>query len=989
MLLGVREYPNVDPAIISVTTTYTGANSDIIESQITEPLEESLNGIQGIRSISSISNDGRSRITIEFEIGVDMEAAANDVRDKVSRAIRKLPEGIDAPVVVKSDADSEPILILTLQSEERDLLELSAFANDVYKERLQTVSGVSEIGIYGEKKYSMKLLLNPLKMANFNLAPSDVKNALLKENIELPSGRIEGYNTELSIRTQGRLTTVEEFNNLIIKENNGSIIRLKDIGYAELRPHNERTLLRGNNAIPQVGIAITPLPGSNYVAIADECYKRIEQIKAEQPNDIKVGIAFDTTTTIRKAITEVEETILISFLLVVLVIFIFLRRWSSTLIPVLAIPISLIGSFFILYISDFSINILTLLGIVLATGIVVDDAIVVMENIYSKIEKGMNPLEAGIKGTQEIIFAIISTTITLVAVFMPIIFLQGLTGRLFREFGFVMAGSIIFSSIVSLTLTPMLSTRILKQKTKQGWFYRKTEIFFDNMQASYKKQLNFFVNKIWLSVVIMIASIAIFFVIGSQIPGELAPLEDKSRLGITATAPEGTSFEKMNDFVTKIIDLVDTMPEKQHIMAITSPGFGGTGSTNTASIRLILTPPAQRQKAQHDLASFLSQKLNNYTFARTYVTQEQTIGGRRSGLPLQYVIQSPDFESLKVVLPQFMKRVNTNPAFQVADLNLKFNKPEINLEIDRNRARALGVSTKDIAENLQLIFSGQRYGYFIMKGKQYEIIGQADRRYRDKPLDLSSLYVRNEKGELVQMDNIVKLSYSSVPPQLYRYNRYTSATVSAAPANGYTLGQAIKAMNDIKKEVLDVKFTTSLSGAAKDYEESSNTLVYAFILALILVYLILAAQFESFKDPFIIMLTVPLAMAGAVLALWIFGQTLNIFSQIGIIMLVGIVTKNGILIVEFANQFKAQGMQLAEAAISAAAQRLRPILMTSFATILGALPIALALGASAKSRVSMGITIIGGLIFSLILTLIVIPSLYTLISSKKTKKYNN
>jgi len=990
LFLGVREYPSVDPPIITVNTTYTGANSDIIESQITEPLEESINGIEGIRSINSISNDGRSRITVEFELGVNMEAAANDVRDRVSRALRSLPKDVDPPIVVKSDADSEPILIITLQSDKRNLLELSAFANDIYKERLQTVPGVSEIRIYGEKKYSMKLLMDPQKMAAYSLSPSDIRNALNRENIELPSGRIEGFNTELTIRTMGRLTTAEEFNNLIIKDDNGRVIKFKDIGNAELRPENERSLLRGSGAVPMVGVAITPQPGSNFIAIADACYERIENIKADQPEDITVGVAHDSTTTIRKAVTEVQDTILIAFILVVLVIFVFLRHWRSTLIPVLAIPISLIGSFFIMYISGFSINILSLLGIVLATGLVVDDAIVVMENIYSKIEKGIPPLEAGIKGTQEIIFAIISTTVTLVAVFLPVIFLQGITGRLFREFGLVMAGAIIISSIVSLTLTPMLSSKILKKSNHHNSFFNFTEALFVKLQSSYQRMLNKFVPKTWLSLSIMAVSIALFFGLGSQLPSELAPLEDKSRFGIMATAPEGTSFEKMNDYLTQIIDIVDSMPEKKNIMVITAPGFLGTGGTNTGIVRMILTEPSKRTKSQQELADMITAKLRNYPFARAFVTQEQTIGGGRSmSLPLQYVIQAPDFESLKAVLPEFMSKANSNPAFQVVDLNLKFNKPEISIEIDRERAGAMKVSIEDIAETIQLIFSGQRYGYFIMDGKQYQVIGQADRNFRDKPLDLSSLYVKNSNGDLIQLDNLAELSFRSTPPQLFRYNRYTSATVSASTAPGYTLGDGIKAMDEIKEEVLDSRFSTSLSGVAKDFTESSNTLLFAFIMALILVYLILAAQFESFRDPLIIMLTVPLALAGAIIALWLFGQSLNIFSQIGIIMLIGIVTKNGILIVEFANQFKAKGRNLREAAIEAASQRLRPILMTSLATILGALPIALAIGASAQSRVSMGITIIGGLIYSLLLTLIVIPSLYTIISEKKIKKEND
>jgi multidrug efflux pump len=983
VFLGVREYPSVDPPVVTVSTNYTGANADIIESQITEPLEESINGIAGIRSLTSTSSDGRSGITVEFELGIDMEAAANDVRDRVSRATRNLPPDIDPPVVSKSDADASPIISLVVQSDRRDLLELTSIANDVFKERLQTIPGVSDIRIWGEKKYSVKLLIDPAKLAAHNLTPLDVRNALNRENVELPSGRIEGYATELSIRTFGRMSTPEEFNDLIIKESGGSTVKLRDIGRAVLAPENERTILRGNGGIPMVGVAITPQPGSNHLAIAEEFYRRLEQIKRDVPPDLVYGIALDTTVNIRKGISEVAETIIIAFLLVLLVIFVFLRHWRTTIIPMLAIPISLIGTFFIMYLAHFTINILTLLGIVLSTGIVVDDAIVVLENIYSKIERGMNPREAGHAGSQEIYFAILSTTITLASVFLPIIFLQGLTGRLFREFGIVVAGSVLISAFVSLTLTAMLSALTLHKTEHESRIFLASERLFNRLVAGYRTSLERFVARRWLAPIVMIMSVGIIFLIGSRIPSELAPLEDRSRVVISATAPEGTAYDAMYDYMGKLLAVADSLPERDVLMSITAPGFGSS-ATNSGFVRINLTPPDKRNRSQQEIADALSSRLRKETFARTYVTQEQTIGGGgRGGLPIQYVIQAPTLDKLKDVIPAFMERAQADTMFQTVDLNLKFNKPEITIQIDRNRARSLGVTVRDIAETLQLYFSGQRYGFFIMNGKQYSVIAQASRVNRDKPSDLSSVYLRNSRGDLIQLDNLVTISYRSSPPQLYRFNRFAAATVSAAPARGHTLGQGIAAMDHIAADVLDKSFTTSLSGTAKDYSESSNTLLFAFLLALTLVYLILSAQFESFRDPLTIMFTVPLAIAGAVLALWVFGQTFNIFSQIGIIALVGIVTKNGILIVEFANQRKSQGLQLREAVIDAAAQRFRPILMTSLATVFGALPIALALGAAARSRISLGIVIIGGLLFSLGLTLYVIPALYTYISRKK------
>jgi len=979
--LGVREYPSVDPPVITVTTNYVGANADIIESQITEVLEEQINGIAGIRNLTSVSSDGRSTITVEFELDVDLEAAANDVRDRVSGSLRNLPTDVDPPIVAKSDADSSPIVAMTIQSDQRNLLELSQIGNDIFKERLQTIPGVSNIRVWGDKKFSMKLQLDPLKMAGFQVTPIDVRNALNRENVELPSGRIERFNTELSICTSGRLTTEEEFNDLIIRENDGRVVRLRDIGQAELRPENERSLLRGNGGVAQIAVAITPQPGSNYIAIADEFYKRVEQIKKDMPDDLRYNVALDTTVGIRAAIVEVEETVLIAFGLVVLVIFVFLRDWRTTLIPVLAIPISLIGAFFIMWAAGFSINILTLLAIVLATGIVVDDAIVVLENIYSKIEAGMDPMEAGRKGSTEITFAIISTTVTLAAVFLPIIFLSGLTGRLFREFGIVVAGAVILSALVSLSLTPMMSARLLKRKTKHSRFYTITERFFERLGRGYERSLTGFLRKRWLAFVVMAVSLGLIWLAGSNIPSELAPAEDKSRFIVQSTAPEGTSFELMNDYLSHVIELVDTMPERQALISVTAPGFGTASATNNGFVRVTLVPPSERDKTQDELAKEVMSKVQGLNLARTFVIQEPTIGGSRfSRLPVEFVIQAPDFESLREVIPTFMEKAAADSTFEIVDLNLKFNKPELNVEIDRDRARTMGVSMQDIAETLQLYFSGQRYGYFIMQGKQYQVIGQATRDNRDAPIDLRSAYVRNDEGEMVQLDNLVRTSDRSTPPQLFRYNRYVSATVSASTVDGKTIGDGIEAMDRIADEVLDDSFTTALGGVSKEFAESGSSLMFAFLLALVLIFLILAAQFESWIDPLVVMFTVPLALAGALITLLLGGHTLNIFSQIGIIVLVGLVTKNGILIVEFANQRKEAGLKKLDAVVDAASQRFRPILMTSLATILGALPIALGLGAASKSRVPMGIAIIGGLLFALVLTLYVVPALYSYMS---------
>jgi len=987
--LGLREYPSVDPPIITVSTSYTGANADVIESQITEPMEEALSGISGIRTMTSTSREGRSTVTLEFNVGADLERAANDVRDKVSGAVWRLPDDATPPAVSKADADASPIIFLNARSDQRDLLSLSKVAEDI-KEQVQTIDGVSQVQIWGEKRYAMRLWMDPDKLAAYNITPLDVRNALLRENVELPSGRVEGRNTELTVRTMGRLTTVDDFNHLVVKEVDGRVVRFQDVGRAELGPQNERTILK-RDGIPMVGVVLVPLPGANHINIAREFYQRLDYIRRDVPEDVQLSIGFDTTRYISQSIREVMQTLFVAFLLVVLVIFFFLRDWRTTVIPAVAVPISLVGSFFIMYIAHFSINVLTMLGLVLAIGLVVDDAIVMLENIYSKIEAGMSPMEAGKKGAAEIFFAIIATTIALAAVFLPVIFLQGFTGRLFREFGVVIAGSVFISSFVALTMTPMLSSRMLKKGAHHSRFYQKTEPFFRQLADTYRRSLDWFMARRWIALAIMGASVVLIVLFRESIPSELAPMEDRSRIRIMATAPEGATFEYMDTYMDSLIAAVKSevdTSEREGLVSVTSPGFGAAGSVNSGFGFLILTDPAKRGRSQQQVADALSGRLARIPGARVIVAQEQSIGTRRGGLPVQFVIQAPTFEKLREALPEFMETARQQKEFQFLDVDLKFNKPELRIEIDREKARTMGVSTRDIAQTLQLALSGQRFDYFIMDNDLYEVIGQVDRQDRNEPVDLKRLNVRSNTGQMIQLDNLVTLKEEASPPQRYRFNRYVSATVSAGLAPGSTIENGINAMNRVADRVLDNSFSTALTGSSRDFVESSSNLGYAFLLALILVYLALAAQFESFRDPFIIMFTVPLALTGALFSLWYFNQTLNIFSEIGIIMLVGLVTKNAILIVEFANQRKAQGMEFFEAIKGAAAARFRPILMTSLTTVFGYLPIALAIGAGSRSRTSMGIVVIGGLIFATVLTLYVIPVIYSFLSSK-TKQVSN
>lgn len=978
--LGVRDYPSVDNPIISVRTSFPGANADVIETQITEPLEAAVNGIPGIRSISSTSRDGASFINVEFNLEVDLETAANDVRDKVSGAQRRLPRDVDPPVVEKSDADSEPIYSVTLYSATRDIIDLSEFAEVNFKERLQTISGVSAVNIWGSKRFSVRLRMDPILLAAYSVTPLDVSNAIGRANIELPSGMIEGATMELTVRTMGRFQTLDDFNDMIIARNGERVVRFSDVGVAEIDAENSRSILK-RDGVPMVACVLVPQPGANYIDIVDEAEKAIEDLKSSIPEDIQVGVGFDNTIFIRNSIQEVKDTIFQAFILVVLIIFLFLRNWRTTLIPILTIPVSLIGAFFVMYIAGFTINILTLLALVLAIGLVVDDAIVVMENIYTRIERGVRPKTAAIEGSKEIFFAVIATTITLVAVFFPIVFLQGVTGRLFREFSMVIAGAVIISSFMALTFTPMLSSKLLTAGASEGWFYRKTEPFFVWINHVYSHSLQRFMRHRWLAIALLFVSVGIIGFLWANIPSEMSPLEDRSQISIASTAQEGATFDYMLRYADNLYDSVNqVVPEKDRTMQMV-----GLGSRNRANLQLTLVDPDLRDRSQQEIADALSPLVATHTGARTFVNQQQTFGGRRGGMPVQYVVQGQHLDSLKRVLPAFLDRVAESPVFANSDVNLKFTKPELSIHIDREKASMLGVSIQNIAQTLQLTMSEQRVGYFVRNGKQYQILSQLTEGQRNRPVDLANIYVRNDRGELIQLDNLIQMEESSTPPQLYRYNRFVAATVSASLAKGYTLGQGIAEMDRIADDLLNKNhFSTALSGQSKDFVESSSSLLFAFLLALVLIYLILAAQFESFRDPLIIMLTVPLALLGALLSMKVYGQTMNIFSQIGLIMLIGLVSKNGILMVEFANQRKEAGLSKLDAIMVAAGSRFRPILMTSLSTILGLLPMVLATGAGAESRVAMGVAVTGGLVVSTFFTLYVIPAIYSFISSSKS-----
>ncbi|MGC1240552.1 MAG: efflux RND transporter permease subunit [Chryseosolibacter sp.] len=983
--LGVRDYPVIDPPNVSVRTSYAGANADIIESQITEPLEKVINGIAGIKNITSTSSVGSSNINVEFELGVDLEAAANDVRDKVSQALRSLPQDLTSqPVVSKSDGFGESILGVTVQSSTRNPLQLTEFVNNTLVERLQTIQGVSSIQVWGERKYAMRIWLDPAKLSAYGLTPLDVQDALNKENVELPSGKISGNTTELTVRTFGRLYEEDDFESVIIKSGFTGDIKLRDVGEAILGPENEETVMR-ESGVTMVGMGVVPLPGSNYVEISNEFHKRMEQIKKDVPEDIKIDVSFDQTVFIKRSISEVGETLIISFLLVVLIIYLFFRDFLIAIRPLIDIPVSLIATFFIMYLLGFSINVLTMLGIVLATGLVVDDGIVVTENIYKKLEGGMNKYRAALEGSKEIFFAVISTSITLAIVFLPILFLEGFVGRLFKEFGIVVAGAVLVSCFVSLTLTPVLSVKLTRSKHKHSRFYNFTEPFFKGMENGYHRWLGSFMKFRWASFIIVTLCLASVYFVGSTIQSELAPMEDRSQFRLQMTAAEGTSYEYMDQYVQDVTQFVmDSIPEANNIMSFTAPGFSGGGSSNNGFIRARLVDPDQRDRSQQEIVDMVSRNLSRFPEGRAFPIQEQTISvSRRSGQPVQFVIQNNNFEKLQQAIPKFLEEANNHPVLQGADVDMKFNKPELKVEINRLKAAQLGVSVQSIAQTLQVAYSNLRFGYFTKDGKQYQVMGQVTKMNRDDPDDLKNLFVRSNSGQLISLDNVVTTYESTTPPSLFHFNRYKSASISSGLAPGKTIGDGVAAMQEIAQKVLDDSFTTSLAGVSRDYQESSSNTTFAFILAIILIYLVLAAQFESFVDPLIILFTVPLAISGAFISLHIFGQTLNIFSQIGMIMLIGLVTKNGILIVEFANQKREEGMSKMDAVLEASRLRLRPILMTSLAMALGSLPLALSLGDAATSRQPLGIVIVGGVLFSLVLTLFVIPAMYTYLSRKR------
>ena len=975
--LGIREYPNVDYPLIQVRTSYPGANAAVVEAEVTEILEASINSASGIKALTSTSRDGFSYISIEFETGMDLEAAANEIRDRVSRVRRRLPDDVDEPTVYKSDSDNDPILMVSLVSDKFDPMEVSEIANNHVKERLQTINGVSEVAIWGEKRPVVRLWIDPVRMQALGVSGAQMAAALKQGNLELPSGSIEGTETTLSIRTLGRVLDPKSFGNIAVRTaEDGTVIRISDVADIHYEPKDTRTGFRRNGK-NSITLALMAQPGSNHVEIANEFYKRVEDIRREIPEGVELLYGRDTSINIRASIKEVVETIFIAFILVIAIIFAFLREGRTTFIPMVVVPVSVIGSFFVLYLCGFSINVLTLLAMVLAIGLVVDDAIVIVENIYHKIESGMTPKQAAIAGTNEIFFAVIATSIVLMAVFIPVLALGGTTGLLFREFVAVMIGTVFLSTLCALTLSPMLCSKFLKHQ-KKGRFFKLTEPFFDWLNGMYSRLLGGFLK--WRLLLFPIVAVLLFgaYFCFNNMSSEMAPTEDSNAVMVNMSMPEGVNLARTkrmaDEFADEVISILDTN-EYSEFQA-------GAWNAGNSRMRLFLNDDKKARRPQSEIARAIQVLGNEYPDLRVMVFEPQSISTQRGGLPVQFVLQAPNIEVLRDLVPKFEEAASKSPVFSVVNSNLRFTKPELHIEILRDKANEEGVSVNDIAQAVQLAISDQTYGDYYKDGRQYDIIGAVGYQYRDTPENLSMLTVKNGKGELVSLDNFITYKEQSASPSLPRYNRFSAATIQAGLVPGKTIGDGVEEMRRIAKKLLKdyPSVSTTLSGSSKEFEESSSGLYVVFLLALALVFLVLAGQFESFRAPFVIFFTVPLALSGALVSLYVTGQTLNIFSEIALILLIALVTKNGILIVEFANQIAENtGCSKLEAARMAAERRFRPILMTSLSTVLGAVPLILT---GTPSRIAMGVAIVGGLTFATFMTLFIVPAAYSFFAGK-------
>ncbi len=979
--LPVREYPETDPPIVSVTTFYRGASPTVVETEITDVLEEQFSTVESIKTITSSSREQGSVITIEFELHRDVDEAANDVRDRVSRVGGRLPREAEDPIVAKVDVNAQPIIWLAISSEKHTTLELSDIADRILKERLQRLPGVGNIFIGGERRYAMRVWLDPLKMAAYSLSVQDVERAVRRENAEIPGGRVEGTAREFAVRTRGELNTPEGFGAIIVAHRGNEIVRLDQIAEVEVGPEDERTKTRFNGD-PSVGLGIVKQKQASTLDVAAAVRASLPELGQLLPAGMRIDMAYDSSEFIQSSVDEVRKTIIIALCLVVLVVFVFLKSLRATVIPILAIPVSIIGAFTVAFALGFTINILTLLALVLAIGLVVDDAIVVLENIVRHMEMGKSRRRAAFDGVREIGFAVLATTVALVAVFIPVAFLTGSVGRLFREFGITLAVAVMLSSFVALTLTPVLCSRILKKVDREkprSWAERSFDSFFDWLGRTYEASLRFSLR---MKIPVILGSLALVIAAGGifgQLPEELVPTEDRGTAFGIVLAPEGPTLEYTDRYMHMIEDQLLPLPERRGLFSATGLGFGGPGRVTNGFVFLDLKDHRDRERSQQEIVGQMFPRLLGIPGVLAFLVNPPSLGGNFSSSEIEYVLQADTYEELGQAVGTMMAKAGELGYLINLDSDLRLNKPELQVEIDRERASGLGVSVTDIGTTLETYLGGRVVGNFKRGAKQYDVIAQMRPAERSTPDIIDQIYIRGIGG-LVQLANVVTVTETVAPKELNHFNRVRSATITANLAPGVGIDQALNDLDNIWKNDLPSAVKRDLGGQSREYRDSKGTLYFMFILALVFIFLVLSAQFESFIDPMTILLSVPLAIFGALLSLWIFDQTMNIFSRIGMIMLIGLVTKNAILIVEFANQLRSRGREIADAVVEAASIRLRPILMTSFSTVFGILPIAIGFGAGAESRRPLGIVVVGGVLFSTFLTLLLVPVVYSMLA---------
>lgn len=981
--LTVREYPKIDSPVVSVRTVYTGASPQVIESQVTQPLEDSISGIEGVKTLKSVSREEVSQITVEFTNDRDPDLAASDVRDRVSRARDRLPLEVKEPIIAKVEADAQAIVWLRLFSDQHAALEISDYADRYVADRLKTLPGVASVIIGGERRYAMRIWLDRERLAAYALTPPDVEDALRRQNIEVPSGRIESSQREFTVLSESDLRSPEQFNQLIIREVKGYPVRLSDVGRAELGAADERNILRVNGK-PAVGLGIVKQSTANTLAVAQAVKAEVPKIAAALPPGMQIAVAFDTSVFIEKSITSVYSVMGEALVLVVLVIFLFLRSLRATLIPFVTIPVSLIGAFFLIWIMGFSINVLTLLGIVLAVGLVVDDAIVVLENIHRHIEDGMTPVEAALTGGREIAFAVVAMTVTLAAVFAPLAFATGNTGRLFLEFALTVAAAVVVSGFVALTLTPMMCSKLLRHEASHGRVYNALERFFEGMASAYERLLRWSLARRGVVVVLFVLLAAAGGALFLTIKSELSPLEDRGFFLGVMSAPEGATKEYTDDYARIWERLYSEVPEINSYFVVVAPGLDRPNPVNFALSFVRLTEWNERSRKTQEVTASLAPKM----FAAmpgvlAFPINPPSLGQSFRNPPVQFVVQGNSYEELDRTVTALVAKARRSPALTNVDSDLKLNKPQLSVVIDREKAAALGIQVEAIGRALETLLGGRQVTRFKREGKQYDVIVKLEDKDRRQPTDLTSIYMRGARGDITQLSNLVTLTETVAPKELNHFNRLRAAIISANVAPGRSLSEALAVLDQAAAEVLTPEYQTSLDGQSREFRESGKQLYLIFILALAFIYLVLAAQFESFRGPLVIMLTVPLAMTGALLAIKLTGGTLNVYSQIGLVMLIGLITKNGILIVEFANQLRDRGHEKVEALVEACALRLRPILMTTAATVLGAVPLAIATGAGAESRSAIGWVVVGGMTIGTLFTLFVIPVAYTYIVGER------